>query len=412
MALRVLLFTQWFEPEPTFKGLAFARELARLGLQVEVVTGFPNYPGGKLYPGYRIKTIQREVIDGVKITRLPVYPSHDRSALKRVLNYLSFAASSFLYIIFFVRKIDVIYSYHPPLTVGIAVSMIRVLRRIPVVYDIQDLWPDTLRTTNMLNSERILSLVGKVCDQIYKLVDQIVVLSPGFKNQLIERGVPESKIEVIYNWADENRLGASTNSLPANFPNGEEFRLLFAGNMGAPQALGAVLEAAKLLMNRGVPAKLIFIGTGLEAEDLWKTAGAMGLTNVLFYPPVPMSEIGEYLRNADALLVHLKSVELFKITIPSKTQAYMAVGKPILMAVEGDAADLIRMGGCGMIAKPEDPLAIAAAVESLTRMSPRELREMGCRGLNFYQENLSLASGSAKFKKIFEDVIQKSKAHN
>ena len=412
MTLRVLLLTQWFEPEPTFKGLAFAKELIKQGLEVEVVTGFPNYPMGKLYPGFKIKPIQRELIDGVKITRVALYPSHDRSAIRRLLNYASFSFSSLLYCLFYVRNVDVIYAYHPPLTIGVTASLLRIIRRIPVVYDIQDLWPDTLRTTGMLNNETVLSILGMVCNQVYKQVDQIVVLSPGFKNLLIERGVPERKIEVIYNWADEERLKVAANNPPIGFPGSDEFRLLFAGNMGMPQALGAVLEAARLLKVKGVLAKLIFVGTGLEVEDLKIKAAALELNNVMFFSSVPMSEIGTYLNNSDALLVHLKSDKLFEITIPSKTQAYMAVGKPILMAVEGNAAELINIAGCGVLAKPENPTAIADAVESLARMSPVEREEMGHRGSSFYNQNLSLQSGAEKFKKLFEDVVQKSQARH
>jgi colanic acid biosynthesis glycosyl transferase WcaI len=412
MGLKVLLLTQWFEPEPTFKGLGFAKELINQGLEVEVVTGFPNYPIGKLYPGFKIKAIHRELIDGVKVTRVALYPSHDRSSIRRLFNYASFAFSSLLYCLIYVRNVDVIYAYHPPLTIGVTASLLRMIRRIPVVYDIQDLWPDTLRTTGMLNNERVLSLVGRVCNLVYKQVDQIVVLSPGFKTLLIERGVPESKIEVIYNWADEKRLKVVANKSPIGFPSSDTFRLLFAGNMGTPQALGAVLEAARLLKVRGVNAILIFVGTGLEVEDLKIKAAALELNNVIFFPPVSMSEIGAYLNNSDALLVHLKSDKLFEITIPSKTQAYMAVGKPILLAVEGNAAELITMAACGVLAKPENPTAIADAVESLARMSPFEREDMGRRGSSFYNQNLSLQAGSEKFKKLFEYVVQKSKARN
>jgi glycosyltransferase involved in cell wall biosynthesis len=206
MATRILLLTQWFDPEPTFKGLVFARELVSQGFEVEVLTGFPNYPEGKLYPGYKIKWLQREVIDGVQITRVPLYPNHDQSAIKRVLNYASFAASSLIYGLFMAKRADVIYAYHPPLTVGVTASLLRLLRRIPVVYDIQDMWPDTLRATGMLNNARALNVVAAVCGWVYRRVDHIVVLSPGFKRLLTARGVPERKLEVIYNWADEAAL--------------------------------------------------------------------------------------------------------------------------------------------------------------------------------------------------------------
>ncbi|WVN42144.1 glycosyltransferase family 4 protein [beta proteobacterium MWH-UniP1] len=410
--MRVLLLTQWFDPEPTFKGLAFAKELIRQGVNVEVVTGFPNYPTGKLYPGYRIKLIHRQTIDDIKVTRVALYPSHDRSAIRRVLNYVSFAVTSLFYCLFFTRRVDIIYAYHPPLTVGITASLIRVLRGIPVVYDIQDLWPDTLRTTGMLNNEKILFLVGLVCKHIYQQVNQIVVLSPGFKTLLMQRGVPEGKIEVIYNWSDEHKLNEPIDKSNYQRTSKSHFCVLFAGNMGTPQALGAVLEAVDLLNARGVAVEMIFVGTGLDSERLKKIATARNLTNVLFYPPVPMSEIGHFLDSADALLVHLKADELFKVTIPSKTQAYMAAGKPLLMAVEGDAAELVTLAGCGVLAKPEDPKSIADAVQALAAMTPSQRKQMGQRGREYYMTNLSLSAGTVKFKQLFEDVLQKSKTHH
>ena len=144
MARRILLITQWFDPEPTFKGIVFARELVRQGFEVEVLTGFPNYPSGKIYPGYQLRWLQRETIDGVQVTRVPLYPSHDNSAIRRVANYTSFAAAALVYGLFGAKRADVIYAYQPPLTVGVTAALLRLLRRIPVVYDIQDMWPDTL----------------------------------------------------------------------------------------------------------------------------------------------------------------------------------------------------------------------------------------------------------------------------
>lgn len=159
MAIRVLLLTQWFDPEPTFKGLVFARALVEKGFDVEVITGFPNYPGGKVYPGYKIKILQKEQIDGVSVVRVPLYPSHDKNKLGRILNYVSFSTSLVLYGLFSKRP-DVIYSYHPPLTVGVASAVIGFFRRVPVVNDIQDMWPDTLSSTGMISNRRVLSVVG------------------------------------------------------------------------------------------------------------------------------------------------------------------------------------------------------------------------------------------------------------
>jgi glycosyltransferase involved in cell wall biosynthesis len=384
--------------------LVFARELVRQGFEVEVVTGFPNYPGGHVYKDYKIKLIQRECIDGVQITRLPLYPSHDQSAIKRVINYASFAASALVYGLFMARRANVMYAYHPPLTVGIAVSLIRWVRGIPLVYDIQDMWPDTLSATGMLNNPRALALVGYVCDWVYKRVDQLVVLSPGFKRLLLQRGVPECKINVIYNWSDESALMSPAGTVGAAFPGADRFRVVFAGNMGQAQALDAVLDAAVILQARGSRASFVMLGGGVEVNRLKTRAYELKLGNVVFLPLVPMSEVGAFLALADVLLVHLRKDPLFEITIPSKTQAYMAVGKPLLMAVNGDAADLVRQAKCGLTVESESPEDLADSVVALERMPVLELKTMGENARRFYREVLSLKLGVAKFAAVFEGL--------
>lgn len=398
---RVLLLTQWFDPEPTFKGLVFARELVRLGFEVEVVTGFPNYPGGQVYPGYKIRSLQRELIDGVEVTRVPLFPSHDQSAVKRVFNYLSFAASSLFYGLCMAKRADVIYAYHPPLTVGITASLLRLFRRIPVVYDIQDMWPDTLRATGMINNPSALQTVSRVCDWVYKRVDHIVVLSPGFKRLLQQRGVPASKLSVVYNWADEASLQSPSSPVPACFPQSEQFRILFAGNMGKAQALDTVLEAAQTLQQRGSRVCWVMLGGGVEVSRLKDECANRQLNNVVFLPAVPMASVGAYLTAADALLVHLRRDPLFKITIPSKTQAYMACGKPLLMAVDGDAADLVHESGGGVVAESENAISLANAAEQLANANQEMLTAMGLKARHYYTQHLSLAIGSTRFAEIF-----------
>ena len=406
MGVRVLLLTQWFDPEPTFKGLVFARALVKQGFEVEVVTGFPNYPGGKIYPGFKLKLFQREFIDGVKITRLPLYPSHGQSGIGRVFNYVSFAAASLFYGVFFAKRPDVIYAYHPPLTVGIAASIIRFFRRVPVLYDIQDMWPDTLKATGMFSNDKLLGVVSKVCDWVYRHVDKLVVLSPGFKKVLIERGVPEDKIEVIYNWCAEEQITASAET-PISFSDNARFRILFAGNMGKAQALDAVLDAAYTLQSRSRPVEFIFLGGGIEVDALKRIAIEKSLTNVTFLPAVPMAEVGGYLKAADALLVHLKKDPLFKITIPSKTQAYMAVGRPLLMAVDGDAAELVKQSGCGVVVESENVDSLVSGVELLLNSSAEELALMSQQGHDFYRKHLSLDQGVLKFSKAFNFLAKK-----
>ena len=403
---RVLLLSQWFEPEPTFKGLVFAPELVQRGYEVEVVTGFPNYPGGKVYPGYKISLLRREVHEGVEVTRLPLYPSHDSSALRRVGNYVSFAVSALIYLLFFAKKPDLIYVYQLP-TLGVVASYVRILRGVPYVFDVQDIWPETLRATGMVGSETVLSIVGRVARQVYARAAAVVVLSPGFRRMLIERGVDPAKIELIYNWCDEDALRQPQAGDLDGFPGPDKFRIMFAGNIGKAQSLGAVLDAADELRSTNPRITFVFIGGGVEVENLKSSAERRGLNNVVLLPRVGINRIGAFLQAADALLVHLKADPLFTVTIPGKTQAYMAMGKPILVAVPGDATDLVRQAGCGIEATPENAGSIAAAAVRLAALSNDELRLMGDRAKAFYKANLALSVGVDRFAKLFDSVIQK-----
>lgn len=404
-----MLLTQWFDPEPTFKGLVFASELVKQGFEVEVLTGFPNYPSGKLYPGYKLKWLQRETVDNVQISRVPLYPNHDQSAFKRIINYASFGASALFYGLFVAKRPDVIYAYHPPLSVGLTACLIRLIRGIPVIYDVQDMWPDTLRATGMLNNSRALGLVSSVCNWVYRQVNHVVVLSPGFKKILLDRGVPESKISVVYNWADEKSLSTPSGQIDESFPDSSWFRILFAGNMGKAQSLQTVLEAAELLQAQESRVCWVMLGGGIEVDNLKVEAKRRNLRNVIFLPAVPMSEVGNYLQSADVMLVHLRRDPLFEITIPSKTQAYMSVGKPQIMAVTGDAASLVNQSGGGVTLEPEDAHALAAVADQLANTSAVELKEMGQRAQNFYQMHLSLSIGAKRFGELFQQFANVKK---
>jgi lipopolysaccharide/colanic/teichoic acid biosynthesis glycosyltransferase/glycosyltransferase involved in cell wall biosynthesis len=402
--MRVLMLTQWFDPEPTFKGQLFAQELRRLGHHVEVITGFPNYPGGRLYPGYRVRAYQRDVVDGIVVHRVPLYPSHDASAGKRVLNYGSFALSATVKILSG-RRPDVVYVYHPPGTVALPAMVARLVRGVPFVYDVQDLWPDTLAATGMLSDSRILGAVARVMDATYGLAAHVVVLSDGFRRRLTERGVPAAKVSVIRNWASEHEIehsepGAARTALGL----ADSFNVVFAGAMGPAQALDAVLDAASLL--GASPVRFVLIGSGMDRERLERRASELGLRNVVFLPRRPQSEIGQVLAAADALLVHLKDDPLFEITIPSKTQAYLLAGKPILMGVRGDAATLVREAAAGMTFEPGDPAALASAVQGLRDMSDDERRALGANGRRFYERHLALGVGASRFASLLELAAQ------
>ena len=369
-----------------------------------MLTGFPNYPGGKLYPGCRVRPWSRETMDGIRVNRVALYPSHNSNATGRIFNYLSFAATSALVGPWLVRKPDVIYVYNL-VTLSVAWRLLGLLKGARVVLDVQDLWPESLAASGMMNNRLLLSVLDRWCRGAYRHADRIIALSPGFKKNLAARGVPEDRIEVIYNWCDEASL-----VLPEPDPVvarelgfAGRFNIVFAGTMGLVQALNPVIEAARTLRNRAPDVLFTFIGGGVEVERLKRSSS--DLPNVQFLPRRPLSEIAAVLSNADALLVHLKADPLFEITVPSKIQAYLFAGKPILCGVKGDAADLVCRAGAGLPFTPEDPEALAETVLTLHGLDADGLRLMGANGRAFYMKHLAMDEGVRRIKQTLESVV-------
>ncbi|HTG44026.1 MAG TPA: glycosyltransferase family 4 protein, partial [Verrucomicrobiae bacterium] len=346
----------------------------------------------------------------VEVLRVPLYPSHDRSSLRRVLNYCSFGLSAGMLGPFVVRQPDIAYVMHPPATIGLPALLLRYLRGIPFVLDIQDLWPDTLSATGMIKNPFALNLVGQWCQLTYRAAAGIAVLSPGFKQLLVQRGVPDKKIQVIYNWCDEENVTTPSPLEPAEEAVfRDKFNLVFAGNLGSAQALEAVVDAATLLAPELPTLQFIFIGNGIAKAALETKVKQRGLPNVRFLPRRPVEQVGAALARADALLVHLKDDPLFRIAVPGKTQAYLAVGKPLLMAVPGDAAELVTRARAGVLAEPENAESIASGARQLFRMTPAERASLGANGKAFYKEHLSLHRGLVEFERFFQNIVSAKK---
>ena len=379
--MNILFLTQWYPPEPGLLQQELAQTLIEKGHFVTVLTGFPNFPFGKLYPGYRIKFVQREMIAGVPIVRVPLYPEHSRSSIKRTFNYLSFALSCALFGWFYIPKPDVIFVYHPPLTVGIPAYILSRLLKIPFVYQVQDMWPETLVATGMLSNTAILTIVGRFAKWLYKKAAAICVISPGFYVNLIKKGVPDHKIHVISNWVDSEAyyIADPNPFLAEELGLKNRFNVMFAGIIGAAQGLEVVLAAAKLLHDYK-NIQFVLVGDGIALPELQKTANALNLKNVLFLGRYPQEYMPGLYALADVLFIHLKNDPLFSITIPHKTLTYMASGKPILAAVDGDTADVITQAGAGITCAPSDPEALAEAVIKLHQFEKAKLLRLGQNG--------------------------------
>ena len=410
MSLRVLILSQWYAPEPDIKIHLLAKDLVSRGHRVISITGLPNYPQGRIYPGYHQRPWQWEEVDGVRVLRLPLYPDHSRSVERRSLNYLTFAASASLLGPLLCGPADVMWVYHPPLTVGIPAWWIGLLRRVPFVYEIQDMWPETLAATGMMPSQKVARWVSRLARFVYRRAAAITVISPGFKRNLVDKGVPPEKIHVIPNWADEDIYHPvlRDEALAAEHGLAGRFNVVYGGNMGAAQELQNVIEAATLL--RDLPeVQFVFIGDGVDRDTLYQMVRERKLENVRFLGRQPAPEMPRFYALADVLLVHLKRDPLFEITIPSKTLVYLACGRPILGVVSGDPADVIREAGAGVICPQEDPAALARTVRELYAMPAEQREAMGRSGWQAFLANYTRRVLVERYEALLRQVVEDGK---
>lgn len=405
--MRILLLSQWYYPEPADVRIdPLAASLVERGHQVKVITGFPNYPLGHIYEGYKQRLWQREKRGGIDLIRIPVYPDHSRSAVRRALTYLSFAFSASLIGMFFSGKTDVMLVYQPPLTAGIPGLWISFLRRIPFVYEIQDMWPETVAASGMMNASFPLKMLAGFARFVFRNAAAITVISPGFKANLQSKGVPGEKINVIPNWADESvyRPVERDAAFGATHELDTHFNVIFAGIMGPSQRLQTVIEAAEYL--RDVPEiQFVFIGDGVELPDLKAAVAEKQLTNVRFIDRQPAANMPHFFAWGNALLVQLRNEPLFHMTIPSKTLSYLACGRPIICAVPGDGADVIREAGAGLICPPDDPKQLADTVRQMYELPADEREAMGKAGRAAFLERYTRQKLVSEYEAIFERVI-------
>lgn len=404
--MKVLLLTQYFTPEPVEKFADLAQGLVQRGHEVEVLTGFPCYPQGKIYEGYRQKFCQQETINGYTVTRVSQRPDHSDSILRRALYYLSFAFSAATIGLVKVRRADVILVYQSALPVGLAAWVISRVRRIPYVLDVADLWPESVSASGMLNNGWLIWLITQSARFIYQGAARISVITHGYRDSLIALGVPAEKIDVIHYWVPAGKYDAVERDEQSaqQYGMSGRFNLVYAGAMGPCQQLATVLDAATLL--RELPeVQFLLIGDGVEGELLKTRAREKGLENVRFLGRLPTGEVAKIYACADLLLVHLKPDAMSRVSIPSKTFACLASGRPLLMAVAGEAARLVKQHGCGITVAPSDPQKLAAAIREFRLLPEAEQQRMGIAARSAYLANYSSAVQIAKFEELLNKIV-------
>ncbi len=378
--MKILILSQWYPPEPMELLSDMAETLQAQGHDVEILTGFPNWPSGELYPGYKITIRMKEVIGGVPITRVPIYPDHGLSALKRIANFLSFTLSSSVLGPFYMDKPDIIHVIQLP-TACIPAWFLSKLWNVPFTYEVQDMWPETLAATKMLKSKMLLWLVGRYCDWTYKKASAIRVISRGFKENLIQKGVPEEKIHVIHNWVNSEfyKPVDRDSEFSKKFECDDKFTIVYAGTIGLAQGLEVLLDVADRLKHFE-RIRFLVVGDGVDLPRLTKMAKSRSLTNIVFTGRFPGKDMNRIYSIADVLLVHLKNEPLFRITIPHKIVTYMASEKPVLAAIEGEASEIVKKSNAGMTCKPSDPNDLAKSIIEMYHLEQQRLKQLGSNG--------------------------------
>ena len=399
----ILILSQWYFPDTWMQLRDLARRLAADGFGVEVLSAVPySLVDGKIVPGYRLQIRQTETLDGVKVIRLPLFISQSRSGAGRACCYTSFGLSAATLGQFGLKRPDIVFVYNLP-TLGWAARLFRFFRGAKFVLMVQDLWPESVVGSGMMNSRFLGRCLDRWCRRFYRSADALTGLSPGFKEALVGRGVNPDRIEVVYNWTNESEPVP-----PAAKEANSRFTAVYAGNMGVYQGIDTLIDAAEILARRNVPADFRLIGGGVELERLKTLAAEKRLSNLSFVPWMPSDRIGAELAGADALLLHLKKMDLFEITIPGKTQTYLRAGRPILCGIEGDAARLVKTASAGMTFEPENPESLADAVQRMAEMPKEKLAEMGRAGQRFYENEMAFEIGYRRIVTLFSRLLTRN----
>ncbi len=385
--MHVLIVTQYFWPE-NFRINDVAFGLKEKGHEVTVLTGQPNYPNGRFFPGYGFWSKTEEGYHGIRVLRAPLIPRGSGGAFRLLLNFCSFALSASVFGAWRCRSAyDVILVFEPsPVTVGIPAIVLKKLKGAPILFWVQDLWPESLSATGSTESKLILSLVESLVRRIYRQCDRILVQSEAFRTPIERLGVNRDHILYFPNSAETYYQPLSLEiDAPeqSHMPSG--FRVVFGGNIGKAQSFETILEAAELLKERQ-DIHWIILGDGRMFSWLHDEVRKRELsTTVHLLGRFPAEVMPRYFALADVLLATLRKQPIFSLTIPSKVQSYLACGKPIVAALDGEGARVIQEAGAGLTPDPEDARAVADAVLTMYQMSEDARLAMGLRGRRYFE---------------------------
>lgn len=402
---RVLILSQHYWPE-RFPINEITGSLAEAGAAVTVLTGQPNYPDGAIYPGHAATGIGVERHpEGWDIARVPLIPRGPGGGMRLMANYLSFLATAILLGPWLLRgrRIDTIFVYATsPLLQAIAGVWLKWIKRAKLVVWVQDLWPESLSDTGFVRSPTILDMVRHAVRWIYRRSDLVLVQSVGFLDA-VRPLAGATPVAVHPNPGPVERPVAPDPAVPAPPILQPGFNLVFAGNIGTVQAIDVVLDAAALLRDEP-DIRFVLVGDGSRVVWAQDEIARRGLGNVHLPGSYPRSAMPGLFAQASALLVTLKRSPIMARTVPSKIQAYLAAGRPIIAGLDGVGAELVEQAGAGLVAQAEDAAALALAVRRMYRLSDAERLAMGERGRACYADHFEPAALARQLLAQFDQL--------
>lgn len=382
--MRILFLTDNFPPEtnaPASRTHEHTRRWAASGHDVTVVTGVPNFPSGKIHAGYRNRLWQTETIDGVRVVRVWTYVTANEGVLKRTLDYLSFMLAAVVAGLLLPRP-DVVVATSPQFFTAVAGCVLGIARRRPFVFELRDLWPDSISAVGAMQDGVPLRLLRRLEYWLYRRAALVVSVTHSFRQILMQNGIDGSKIVVVRNGVDPSAFtpGPRPVELERRLGLQDKFVAAYVGTIGMAHGLGTILDAATALQDRGrEDIAFVLVGTGAEHAKLAAEAVSRRLGNVHFVGAVSKAEVKDYWRLCDVALVLLRDLPLFEHVIPSKIFEAWGTARPVVLGVRGESADIVRAAQGGIVIAPESAAELVQALESLADR-PETARGSGRRG--------------------------------
>lgn len=389
--MRVLLVTQYFWPE-NMRINDMVRYFSEKGHEVTVLTGLPNYPEGEVYESYRKEPERFQSYYGADIVRVPLVP-RGTNKIGLALNYLSFFISASTLGAYKLRgqKFDAIFmNAVSPIMAAIPAIVLGRLKRTPVFVWVLDLWPESLNFVGVVKNPRLLAMVGKMVSWIYNNTDYLLVQSRAFLEDVkryCTKPTPAGRLIYFPSWAEDDfssRGHVMPSTLIRNQPG--VFTIVYAGNLGETQGFPAILDAVESLLGI-IAVRWVIVGDGRMGEWIAEQVAVRGLKDVHLLGRHPLEAMPGLFAEADALLVSLKANEIIAKTIPGKVQTYLASGRPVLGAVDGEAAKVINESGAGLSCPSGDAVALSQIVRTMASMTPEQREAMGRAGRQYYEEH-------------------------